>query len=123
VRYVLQDDASSREGVRRTVPFDATNQIAGAVRTAQTGFLTHFVARDGTCLAGKEAKRFDRKHGVDTLRIDTAPPGKRMGHAGAIVSGSAGTAAAKISAMQDCGIHVCRELGRLGEFCAGVFTG
>ena len=53
----------------------------------------------------------------------TAPPGRRMGHAGAIVSGSAGTAAAKISAMQDCGIHVCRELGRLGEFCAGVFTG
>ena len=53
----------------------------------------------------------------------TAPPGRRMGHAGAIVSGSSGTAAAKISAMQDCGIHVCRELGRLGEFCAGVFTG
>ncbi len=51
----------------------------------------------------------------------TAPPGRRMGHAGAIVSGSSGTASAKIAAMQDCGIHVCRELGRLGEFCAEVF--
>lgn len=51
----------------------------------------------------------------------TAPPGRRMGHAGAIVSGLSGTASAKIAAMQDCGIHVCRELGRLGEFCAEVF--
>jgi len=51
----------------------------------------------------------------------TAPPGRRMGHAGAIVSGSSGTAASKIAAMRDCGIHVCEELGRLGEFCARVF--
>ncbi len=51
----------------------------------------------------------------------TAPPGRRMGHAGAIVSGSSGTASAKIAAMEECGLQVCRELGRLGEFCAGVF--
>jgi succinyl-CoA synthetase alpha subunit len=36
----------------------------------------------------------------------TAPEGKRMGHAGAIVSGSSGTAQAKIEAMQKAGIHV-----------------
>lgn len=52
----------------------------------------------------------------------TAPPGRRMGHAGAIVSGSSGTASAKIAAMQDCGLHVCRELGRLGSFCADIFN-
>jgi succinyl-CoA synthetase alpha subunit len=51
----------------------------------------------------------------------TAPPGRRMGHAGAIVSGSSGTAAAKIAAMEEAGIKVCRELGRLGEFCADIF--
>ncbi len=50
----------------------------------------------------------------------TAPPGRRMGHAGAIISGGSGTAAAKIEAMQAAGIHVCENLGQIGEFCAEV---
>ncbi|BCL60381.1 succinate--CoA ligase [ADP-forming] subunit alpha [Desulfomarina profundi] len=51
----------------------------------------------------------------------TAPPGRRMGHAGAIVSGGQGTAEAKISAMRDSGIHVCEDLGSLGKLCKDVF--
>jgi len=51
----------------------------------------------------------------------TAPPGRRMGHAGAIISGKSGTGQAKIAAMKDCGIHVCENLGTLGELCAKVF--
>lgn len=51
----------------------------------------------------------------------TAPPGRTMGHAGAIVSGGQGTADAKISAMQENGIHVCQNLGTLGELCKKVF--
>jgi succinyl-CoA synthetase alpha subunit len=51
----------------------------------------------------------------------TAPPGRRMGHAGAIISGSSGTAQAKIDAMKINGVHVCEDLGSLGEFCASVF--
>jgi len=46
----------------------------------------------------------------------TAPPGKRMGHAGAIVSGGKGTAAEKLAVMEECGIKVTRnpaEMGRL----------
>ena len=51
----------------------------------------------------------------------TAPPGRRMGHAGAIVSGGSGTAQGKIDAMKACGIHVCENLGTLGELCETVF--
>jgi succinyl-CoA synthetase alpha subunit len=52
----------------------------------------------------------------------TAPPGRRMGHAGAIISGSSGTGEAKIAAMEKCGLHVCKELGKLGTFCSEIFT-
>jgi succinyl-CoA synthetase alpha subunit len=51
----------------------------------------------------------------------TAPPGRRMGHAGAIISGGSGTAEAKIAAMKAAGIHVCENLGALGELCKKVF--
>ena len=51
----------------------------------------------------------------------TAPPGRRMGHAGAIISGGSGTAEAKIKAMNAAGIHVCENLGAVGEVCADVF--
>jgi succinyl-CoA synthetase alpha subunit len=53
----------------------------------------------------------------------TAPPGRRMGHAGAIVSGGSGTAQAKIDAMRQADVHVCADLGNLGEFCSHVFSG
>lgn len=51
----------------------------------------------------------------------TAPPGRRMGHAGAIISGSSGTGAAKIQAFRDNGIHVCENLGKIGRICKDVF--
>jgi succinyl-CoA synthetase alpha subunit len=53
----------------------------------------------------------------------TAPPGRRMGHAGAIVSGGKGTAEAKIAAMKASGVHHCENLGKMGELCKKVFKG
>ncbi len=53
----------------------------------------------------------------------TAPPGKRMGHAGAIISGSKGRASDKIAAMEAAGMHVVKELGKFGQQVARVIAG
>jgi succinyl-CoA synthetase alpha subunit len=61
----------------------------------------------------QEAARFVKeqmsKPVVGFIAGQTAPPGRRMGHAGAIISGSAGTAAEKIEAFQDAGIGVAQR--------------
>ncbi len=51
----------------------------------------------------------------------TAPPGRRMGHAGAIISGGSGTGQAKVDAFRKNGIHVCENLGEIGDVCRRVF--
>ncbi|MDQ1238933.1 MAG: succinyl-CoA synthetase alpha subunit, partial [Thermodesulfobacteriota bacterium] len=43
-----------------------------------------------------------------------APPGKRMGHAGAIISGASGTAGGKISALRDAGVHIVENITQVG---------
>ena len=50
----------------------------------------------------------------------TAPPGKRMGHAGAIISGGKGTAAEKIAAMEEAGIKVTKNPAKIGELMRDV---
>ncbi|MEI8263350.1 MAG: succinate--CoA ligase subunit alpha, partial [Actinomycetes bacterium] len=45
----------------------------------------------------------------------TAPPGKKMGHAGAIISGSQGTAQAKMDALADAGVHIALNPTEAGE--------
>jgi succinyl-CoA synthetase alpha subunit len=53
----------------------------------------------------------------------TAPPGKKMGHAGAIVSGGKGTAAAKMEALRDAGVEVGLNPTEAGELMTGVVAG
>jgi succinyl-CoA synthetase alpha subunit len=50
----------------------------------------------------------------------TAPPGKRMGHAGAIISGGKGTAAEKLALMEECGISVTRNPADMGKLLKSV---
>ena len=72
-------------------------------------------------LAAEWIKKNMSKPVVGFIAGRTAPPGRRMGHAGAIVSGGQGTAEAKLAVMRDGGIHVCENLGLLGELCKEVF--
>ena len=75
--------------------------------------------------AEEEASEFITQHVtkpvVGFIAGLTAPPGRRMGHAGAIISGSSGTAQGKVAAMKEGGIHVCENLGTFGEVCVEVF--
>ena len=50
----------------------------------------------------------------------TAPPGKRMGHAGAIISGGKGTAAEKLAVMEECGIKVTKNPSEMGKLLKSV---
>ena len=59
---------------------------------------------------------------ISYIAGQTAPAGKRMGHAGAIISGGKGTAADKISKLKECGVHVADNLTEIGSTVAKVIN-
>src|SRR5215470_5670296 len=61
-----------------------------------------------------------RKPVVGFIAGVTAPPGKRMGHAGAIISGGTGSAEDKLAVMEDCGIKITRNPAEIGKLARSV---
>ena len=89
-------------------------------------------ATDGIVMIGEigggleaEAARWIKANGnkkpvVGFIAGQTAPAGRRMGHAGAIVGGADDTAAAKMKILRECGVHVCESPAVIGITMAGV---
>ncbi|MBE0599524.1 MAG: succinate--CoA ligase subunit alpha [Desulfuromonadales bacterium] len=75
--------------------------------------------------AEEEAARFVRDHMskpvAGFIAGATAPPGKRMGHAGAIVSGGKGTAAEKIAVLKECGISVAESPAEMAQALLRIY--
>ena len=59
---------------------------------------------------------------ISYIAGQTAPAGKRMGHAGAIIAGGKGTAADKISKLKECGVHVADNLTEIGSTISKVIN-
>ena len=75
-------------------------------------------------VAEQEAAKFIKakmsKPVVSFISGSSAPPGKRMGHAGAIITGSSGTAAEKVAALKDAGAHIAPSPAEIGALAKKV---
>ena len=95
--------------------FEADPQTVAVVLIGEIG---------GTAEEGAAAWAADNmnKPIVGFVAGSSAPPGKRMGHAGAIISGGKGTAAEKFAAFEAAGIHIARDPSEIGEVLRQALT-
>ena len=96
--------------------FEADRQTKGIILVGEIG-------GNAEERAAEYIKAKVRKPVVAYIAGVTAPKGKRMGHAGAIISGGSGTAAAKIAALEAAGVRVARSPADMGKFMQEFFTG
>ncbi len=91
--------------------FEADEQTDGIVLIGEIGGTDEEQAAD-------YIRRHVSKPVVAFIAGQTAPPGKRMGHAGAIISGGEGTAASKIAALREAGVTLADSPAKIGEAMA-----
>ena len=96
--------------------FEADRQTKGIILVGEIG-------GNAEERAAEYIKARVRKPVVAYIAGVTAPKGKRMGHAGAIISGGSGTAAAKIAALEAAGVRVARSPADMGRYMQEFFTG
>jgi succinyl-CoA synthetase alpha subunit len=105
--------------------------IIGTTTKEAVQLLMEDPATEGIIMIGEigggmeaEAAYYIKEHGtkpvVGFIAGQTAPPGRRMGHAGAIIGGAADTAAAKMEIMRECGIHVVESPAVIGATMAAA---
>ena len=109
--------------------------IIGTTTKEAVEMLMNDPETDGIVMIGEigggmeaEAARWIKETGnkkpvVGFIAGQTAPPGRRMGHAGAIVGGADDTAAAKMAIMRECGIHVVDSPAEIGDTMLRVLGG
>jgi succinyl-CoA synthetase alpha subunit len=100
-------------------PIIGTNHI-DALKLLNEDPGTESIILIGEIGAAAYVKANVKKPVIGFIAGQTAPPGRRMGHAGAIISGGQGTAADKMKALTEAGIHVVQSPAAIGETLARV---